>query len=283
MDAFIQVGKLNKLRINRKEEQGFYLGAKDEQEILLPNAYISIKYDIGDEMEVYVYHDSEDRLTATTLMPYAMLGDFALLEVVDVADFGAFLDIGLTKHLFVPKRYQKTPFKIGQKRVIKVVQDLQTQRLIGVEKFGNFLSHKKAYYKQNDKVKLFILAKTPLGYKVIVENKHEAILYENEIHEKLNIGDEKQGFIKQIRKDGKIDVSLQPIGKKLKTDQAQEKILNVLRQNNYKLKCNYKTSPEEIQRLFGLSKKVYKKTLTLLQEQKAIVIDGEFMSLSVTN
>ncbi|PID48381.1 MAG: DNA-binding protein [Proteobacteria bacterium] len=275
MEATIQIGKLNSLKINRKEPQGFYLGAKDESEVLLPNAYVNIKYDIGDEMDVFIYHDSDDRIIATTLMPYVRLDEFAFLEVVDVADFGAFLDWGLPKHLFVPKKYQKTPFQIGQKRVIKVLQDLQTQRLIGVEKFGKFLSHKKPFYQKNEKVKLFVVAKTPLGYKVIVENKHEAMLYENEIFEVVNVGDEKIGYIKQTRKDGKIDASLQPIGKDLKDSQAEEKILQALRQNNYTLKCNYKSPPAQIESLFGLSKKVYKRALTSLQEKGAISVGEE--------
>ncbi len=275
MNKNIEVGCINTLRINREEPQGFYLGAKDEEEILLPNAYKNIKTTIGDEIDVFVYHDSEDRLTATTQMPYAKLNEFALLEVVDVAPFGAFLEWGLTKHLMVPKKFQKTPFKVGQKRVIKVVKDLQTDRLIGVEKFGKFLSHKRPFYNQNDKVKLFVVARTPLGFKVIVDNKHEGMLFENEVFEKLNVGDEKEGFIKQIRKDLKIDVSLQPIGKKIKDESAEEKILQVLRENNYTLNCNYKSDPETIQNLFGLSKKVYKRALTSLQEKKAIKIEDE--------
>ncbi len=275
MDANIEVGKLNKLKITREEPQGYYLSAKDEQEVLLPNAYKNIKNQIGDEIEVFVYHDSEDRLTATTLMPYAMLDEFAYLEVVDVVNFGAFLDIGLTKHLFVPKKYQKSSFKVGDKKVIKVVKDLQSDRLIGVEKFGKFLSHKRPFYKKNDKVKLFVVAKTPLGFKVIVENKHEAMLYNNEIFESVNIGDKKVGYIKQIRKDLKIDVSLQKIGSN--EDDAEQKVLKALRQNDYKLPYNYKSDPQEIKNTFGLSKKAYKRALTSLIEKKAIEVSEDGM------
>ncbi len=271
MDLNIEVGKINRLRINRVEPQGFYLGAKDEQEILLPNAYKNIKTDIGDEIDVFVYHDSEDRLTATTLMPYAKLNEFGYLEVVDVASFGAFLNNGLPKHLFVPKKYQKSHFKVGDKKIVKVVKDLQTDRLMGVEKFGKFLSYKRPFYKQNDEVKLFVVAKTPLGFKVIVENSHEAMLYDNEIFESIKIGDEKIGYIKQIRKDLKIDVSLQKIGSN--DDTNEQKVLEVLRKNDYKMPQNYKSSPEEVKNIFGLSKKAYKKTLTSLIEKKAIEVD----------
>lgn len=276
MDLEIQVGRLNTLRINRKEPQGLYLGAKDEQEVLLPNAYVSIKHNIGDEIEVFIYHDSDDRLIATTLMPYAKLDEFAYLEVVDTASFGAFLEWGLPKQILVPRKYQKSPFKIGEKRVIKVIKDLQTDRLIAVEKFGKFLSQKRAYYKKNDKVNLFVVAKTPLGYKVIVQNRHEAMLYDNEVFEPLHVGDEKIGYIKQIRKDGKIDAILQPIG----TKNAEDKILEVLRKNNYSLTCNYKSSPDTIKNLFGISKKVYKRTLTLLEEKGAIEISQEGIRFS---
>ncbi len=270
MDLNIQIGKINTLRINRVEPQGYYLGAKDEQEILLPNAYKNIKNQIGDEIEVFVYHDSEDRLTATTLMPYAMLDEFGYLEVVDVTNFGAFLNNGLTKHLFVPRKYQKSHFKVGDKKVVKVVKDLQTDRLIGVEKFGKFLSHKRPFYQKNDKVKLFVVAKTPLGFKVIVQNKHEAMLYSNEIFESIKIGDEKIGYIKQIRKDFKIDVSLQKIGSH--EQDAEQKVLEILRKSNYTLPYNYKSNPEDIKSTFGLSKKAYKKALTSLQEKKAIEV-----------
>lgn len=281
MNKNIEVGVINTLKIDRHEEPGMYLSAKDGEDVLLPNAYVSIKYKIDDEIDVFIYHDSDDRLIATTLMPYAKLNEFAYLEVVDVASFGAFCDWGLPKHLFVPIKYQKTPFKIGEKRVIKVVQDLQTDRLMGVERFGKFLSHKRPFYQKNEPVNLFVVAKTPLGFKVIVNNKHEAMLFENEVFEALHVGDEKQGYIKQIRKDGKIDASLQPIGKEHSNDFAQEKILQLLRENNYKLPYNYKSTPEDIQKHFGLSKKAYKKALTTLQEKKAITVNENGMEFLV--
>lgn len=273
MNLNIEVGKTNTLKITREEPQGYYLSSKDKQEILLPNAYKNIKDKIGDEIDVFVYHDSDDRLTATTLMPYAKLNEFAFLEVVDTTSFGAFLDWGLLKHLFVPKKYQKSPFKVGEKRVIKVIQDLKTSRLVGVEKFGKFLSFKPPFYKKNEKVNLFVVAKTPLGYKVIVNNNHEAMLFNNEIFESLNVGDEKLGYIKQIRKDGKIDASLQPIGYDNKSQIGEDKILEALRKNSYQLKFNYKSTPQEIEEFFGLSKKVYKRALTSLEKQGAIKIN----------
>lgn len=272
MNLNIQVGVINSLKINRIEPQGMYLGDKEEKEILLPNAYVSIKHEIGQVIDVFVYHDSDDRLIATTLMPYAKLNEFAYLEVIDTTSFGAFLDWGLPKHLFVPKKYQKSNFKIGDKKVVKILQDEQTSRLIAVEKFGKFL-HTKVFYKKNEKVNLFVVAKTPLGYKVIINNKHEGMLYDNEIFQSLHVGDEKEGFIKQVRKDGKIDVSLQIIGKNLANINAEEKILQILRQNNYKLDCNYKSSVEDVQNVFGLSKKAYKKALSSLQEKNAIKVD----------
>lgn len=275
MNSTLEIGQINSLKVSRKEPQGLYLEAKDEQDVLLPNAYVSIKHKIDDEIEVFVYKDSEDRLIATTLLPYAKLGEFAYLEVVDTTNFGAFCDWGLPKHLFIPKKYQKNSFKIGEKRVVKIVEDLMTHRLIGVEKFGNFLSHKRAFYEKNEKVNLFIVAPTPLGFKVIVNNNHEAMLFKNEVFEDLHIGDKKIGFIKQIRKDGKIDASLQPIGKDIASMNAQNRVMEVLRDNNYILPYNYKTPPETIQEIFGLSKKAFKKTLTDLQEKNAITVSEE--------
>jgi predicted RNA-binding protein (virulence factor B family) len=227
--------------------------------------------EIGKAVDVFIYHDSENRLVASTLYPHARVGEFALMEVTDISSFGAFVDWGLPKELFVPLKYQKSPFKTGQKRVIFVTLDELTNRVIGVEKFGKFLPKSTPKFTQNEKVELFILAKTPLGIKVIINNRYEGMLYQNEIFEEIDIGDKKEGYIKKIRTDGKIDVSLQPTGESAELT-AQTKVLEVLRKNDYKMLCSTKSSPEEIYKTFGISKKSFKQVINNLKREGLIQV-----------
>ena len=269
----IYIGKINQLMAERHAEPGLYLKAKNDEEVLLPNAYVSIKMEIGKTVDVFVYRDSEDRLVASTYEPYAKLGEFALMEVVDTAEFGAFCDWGMTKHLFVPKKYQKTPFRVGQKRVLRVCLDEATDRLIGVERFGKYISNLRPDYEKGESVELFIMAKTPLGFKAIINNRFSGMLFSNEIFEPLRVGDRKQGYIKQIRVDGKIDLSLKPLEKD--GEYEEQKILDVLRKNDYFVKCNSKSSPEHIYEIFGLSKKTFKKALVSLQDKGVLVLQND--------
>jgi len=263
----IELGKLNTLRIDRFTEPGIYLMAEDESDILLPGQYVTETMAEGQEIQVFVYTDSEDRLVATTDTPKAMVDEFGFFEVVDVADFGAFVDWGLPKDLFVPKNRQKTPFKVGDKRILRVVKDEQSERLLGVEKIKQYLSHEveEGYYK-NRPVKLLVMARTPLGYKVIVDDTYSGMLFTNEIFEDIAAGDIKKGFVKLIRKDGNMDISLQPIGTAAKTDIATEKIMQLLEENSGSLPYNYKSDADLINSVFGLSKKNYKRALTTLKD-----------------
>ncbi|MDR0408403.1 MAG: DNA-binding protein [Campylobacteraceae bacterium] len=262
----IKVGKINQLKVARKSDYGLYLSDKEGTEVLLPNAYVTSFIQIGKVVDVFLYHDSENRLVASTLYPSARLGEFEVMEVADVSSFGAFVDWGLPKELFVPLKYQKTPFKVGEKRVILVVLDELSGRLIGVEKFGKFLHKNGCKFTQNEKVELFILAKTPLGIKVIINNRYEGMLYQNEIFENLEIGSKKSGYIKKIRRDGKIDVSLQPIGDSAQLT-AQVKVLEILRKNDYKMPYNTKSSAKELYEVFGVSKKSFKQVINNLQKE----------------
>ncbi|MBN2964506.1 DNA-binding protein [Sulfurospirillum sp. T05] len=271
MTQTLQIGRINQLMIERKSDPGLYLKAGDGEEVLLPNAYVSITMEIGQTLDVFVYTDSEDRLVASTRMPEARLGEFALLEVKDVTSFGAFCDWGLPKELFVPVKFQKTPFKVGQKRVIRVSLDEQTNRLIGVEKFGKFLTTRRPDFSTGDEVALFVLASTPLGFKAIVNNRFTGMLFHNEVFEPLHVGKRTKGYIKEVRQDGKITLSLRPLEKG--DVFAKEKVLSVLRANGYALPFAYKATPEEVYAYFGLSKKAYKQALTQLQEEGAITLD----------
>ena len=267
MNKNIILGELNTLKVNRVSEPGLYLIAGDDEEVLLPNCYVNSSMQIGNEIEVFIYTDSEDRLVATTQKPYAMKNDFASLEVVDIAKFGAFLDIGLPKDLLIPKNKQRSTFQIGNKKVIQVIEDEKTNRLIGTEKFK--LSKNSENFKINDEVEILVYIKTPLGFKVIVNNSFEGLIFHNEIFENINIGDKKRAYIKNIREDGKLDISLQKIGIKNSEDNLQ-KVLDILEQNGGELNFTYKSDAEDIKDVFGLSKKAFKATLTKLIENKKI-------------
>jgi predicted RNA-binding protein (virulence factor B family) len=272
MEKYIELGLINTLKINRETENGFYLIASDEEEVLLPNQYITDDMNIGDDIAVFVYTDSEDRLVATTETPKAHKDQFAFLEVVDTAPFGAFVDMGLQKDLLVPKNRQKSPFKVGQKRIIRVIEDKQSGRLLGVEKITSYLSNDTAHLKRNTPVEVLVMATTPLGFKVIVDNLYEGLIYKNEVFESLQTGDKKDAFIKTVREDGKLDISLQKIGVK-NDDETLCKVIDTLKQNDGFVALNSKSDPDDIQKMFAMSKKNFKRSLTTLKEKGEITTD----------
>ena len=271
ISPFLELGKINTLRVDRETPHGLFLMAQDGNDVLLPQAYVTDAMMEDMLLDVFLYTDSEDRLIATTLTPYAMLDAFALLEVVDVAPFGAFMDWGLPKDLLVPKQLQKTPFVVGEKRFIKVVYDERTHRLVGSEKLGDFFDkHPKGLFPHKE-VDILIIAKTPLGFKCIVNDKYEGLIYHNEIFEKIALGDKKKAYVKTVRKDGNIDLSLRAAGKKQSASSA-DKVLELLKENNGIMPYNYKSDAELIKDVFGLSKKEFKRSLTKLQDNGKIEV-----------
>ena len=268
INEHIYVGELNTLAVNRVSEPGIYLISDDQTEVLLPNAYVTKSMDIGTFLDVFIYTDSEDRLVATTLKPYVYLYEFASLEIVDSAKFGAFVDIGLPKHILVPKNKQKSiSFKVGEQKVLQLQLDERTNRLIASEKFDLLKEIKNL--EKNAEVEIILYSKTPLGYKVIVNNSYDGIIYHTEIFENLKIGDKKRAYIKNIRPDNKIDLSLQKIGIKVSGD----KVFDVLVQNGGKLDFTYKSEASDINEVFGLSKKAFKASLTKLISEDKIVLE----------
>jgi predicted RNA-binding protein (virulence factor B family) len=268
---FLELGLMNTLVIDRLTTPGAYLMAQDGNDVLLPGPYLTPEMKEGDLVDVFLYTDSEDRLVATTLTPKAKLDEFALLEVVDVAPFGAFMDWGLTKDLLVPNMFQKTRFEQGEKRFIRVIYDERTHRLVGTEKLGDFFERRVQGIKPNDAVKILIIAKTPLGFKCIVNDKYEGLIYHNEIFESINLGDEKTAYVKSVRKDGNIDLNLRKPGSK-KSGGSDEKVLALLKENKGIMPYNYKSDAQLIKDVFGLSKKEFKRTLTSLQEKNKIEV-----------
>lgn len=271
MNETLKIGEINILTIDRDTTPGLFLRALDESNVLLPNQYVTDKMHIGDTIDVFVYTDSEDRPVASTVLPKAMVNQLAFVEVVDTTPIGAFVNWGLPKDLFIPRVMQKTPFSVGEKRIVRVILDEQTNRLVGTEKISAALIDAPRTFYPNTPVNFMIIAKTPMGYKAIVDDRYEGMIYANEVYEPIRSGQIINGFVKLRRDDGKLDLSLQKVGKE-KSNDASEKILQMLKKNNGMLPYNYKSDAELIQKMFGLSKKNFKAALTKLSDAKKITI-----------
>lgn len=268
---FLELGIMNTLLIDRLTTPGAYLMAQDGNDVLLPGPYLTPEMKEGTFVDVFIYTDSEDRLVATTLKPKAMLDELALFEVIDVAPFGAFMNWGLSKDLLVPNMFQKTPFKLGEKRFIRVIYDERTHRLVGTEKLGDFFDRDVKGLAVNKEAKILVIAKTPLGFKCLVNDKYEGLIYHNEIFETITLGDERTAYVKSVRKDGNIDLTLRKAGSK-KSGGSDEKVLALLKENKGIMPYNYKSDADLIKNIFGLSKKEFKRTLTSLQDAKKIEV-----------
>jgi len=273
IDEKIKQGVVNTLRVNRVSEPGIYLISGDETEVLLPNAYVKKDMAIDSLLDVFIYTDSEDRLVATTLKPYLYLNEFAYLKIVDSAKFGYFVDIGLPKDLLVPKNRQKGTYNIGSYQVLQMQFDERTSRLIASEKY--ILEEEPKNLKQGDEVEIILYSKTPLGFKVIVNNSYEGMIFHSEIFENLKIGDKKRAYIKNLREDKKLDISLQKIGEKVDSN----KVLEILKANGGVLNFTYKSDAEDIKNIFAMSKKAFKATLTKLIDEKKINLENDRICL----
>lgn len=273
IDEKIKQGVVNTLRVNRVSEPGIYLISGDETEVLLPNAYVKKDMAIDSLLDVFIYTDSEDRLVATTLKPYLYLNEFAYLKIVDSAKFGYFVDIGLPKDLLVPKNRQKGTYNIGSYKVLQMQFDERTSRLIASEKY--ILEEEPKNLKQGDEVEIILYSKTPLGFKVIVNNLFDGMIFHSEIFENLKIGDKKRAYIKNLREDKKLDISLQKIGEKVDSN----KVLEILKANGGVLNFTYKSDAEDIKNIFAMSKKAFKATLTKLIDEKKINLENDRICL----
>jgi uncharacterized protein len=270
----IKAGEFNLLKVQRKTAVGLFL--EDGKEgLLLPKRFVPMRAQVGDELKVFVYHDSEDRLIATTQVPHAIVGDIALLTVVSVTHQGAFLDWGLMKDLFVPKTKQLTGMRVGASYLVKLYIDEQTNRVAATEKFESSLSNEVLNVKEKDVVQLIVYRRTEIGYVVIVNNKHLGMLHFNEVYRPIAIGDKLEGFIKNIRTSGdsknEIDVVVGKPGYQRVEDEAA-KILRLLKENKGYLPYYDKSSPEDIYAFFGMSKKTFKMTVGALYKQQKIIL-----------
>ena len=269
----LRLGQTNRLTVVRRAEQGLYLSGGPE-DILLPNRYVPEGANVGDELDVFVYLDSEERLVATTETPLAQVGDFAWLEVAWVNQFGAFLDWGLMKDLFVPFSEQKMKMQKGRSYLVHIHLDPQTYRIVASAKIERYLSKDWPPYHGGDEVDALIWQKTDLGFKAIVDNQFAGLLFDDEIFRELHSGDRLRAFVKQVRPDGKIDLSLQRKGQKAVAD-FSDILFNHLRTNGGFSALGDKSPAEEIYALFGVSKKVFKKAVGDLYRRRLITIENE--------
>lgn len=269
------IGEINTLRILRSTSVGLYLGDKDGNDVLLPNKYVSEDFKIDDLIDVFVYKDYEQRWVATTLTPFAKIHEFAYLRVRDVSQHGAFLEWGLEKDLFVPFREQRIKMESGRRYVVYIYQDEETQRLVASTKLNRFLSNEELSVAPGDKVNLLVMETTPLGYNVIINQRHKGLVYHNEIFQEIEVGDRLEGYIKLIRsEDNGIDVSLQPKGVKRLESGAQQ-ILDVLKKSKGFLALHDKSEPSEIMRILNMSKKNFKNSVGILYKQRIISLEAD--------
>jgi len=264
----IKIGKFNTLRVIKKVPFGFYLDGADEGEILLPKKYASKELKIDDEIMVFIYYDSEDRLVATTETPKGEVDQCVALKVIDVNRTGVFLDWGLAKDLLLPKDEQIRRLEVGETIAVFIYQDEQN-RLAASMKLRDFITETSPYLKQDQTVNLLITNKTELGYRALIENMCLGMLYHNEIFQTLEIGDQVTGYIKAIRTDEKIDLSLQRPSKETRSDLMTE-ILAHLKQQGGCSQLTDKSTPEQIKKQFKVSKAAYKKALGRLYKLQKI-------------
>ena len=256
-----------------------YLDGGMEGEILLPKRYVPKDCKPGDELRVFIYLDQEERLIATTQTPLAQVGEFACLEVAWVNQYGAFLNWGLMKDLFVPFREQKARMEVGRKYIVHVHLDEESYRIAASAKVEHYLSQEKPAYEPGQEVDALIWQKTDLGYKVIIDNRYAGLLYESEIFQQLYMGMKVKAYIKQVREDGKIDLTLQKLGQ-AKVEDFSSTLLEYIRRNGGRTHLNDKSPADEIYALFGVSKKTFKKAVGDLYKKRLVTLQEDGIRLT---
>ncbi len=268
----IKLGQFNKLKIKSQKAGGLLLEDSSGDSVLLSKRHRPQNYVIGDEIDVFVYLDSEENKKATTQPPKILFNEFASLKVTSITSVGAFMDWGLEKDLFVPFKEQNIRLKEGRWYVTYLDLDEKTDRLFGSTRLERHLQNKYLTVKENEQVEILVILKTDLGFTVIINNKHKGLLFKNEVFQELFVGNKLTGYIKKIHDDNKIDVSIQPIGYKSAIDGNTDVVYSALKENNGFLPITDKSSPEEISEYFGISKKAFKKAVGALYKQRKIDI-----------
>lgn len=270
----LELGKFNRLKVVKEVDFGVYLDGGDGEEILLPARYVPEGCQPGDEVNVFLYLDNEERLVATTLKPLIQVGEFACLEVAWTNEYGAFLRWGLMKDLFVPFREQRERMQIGQRYVVHAHIDEESYRIMASSKVERYLSRTMPAYLPGDRVEVLIWQRSHLGYKAIVEGQYGGLIYANEVFRPLQIGDKLTAYVKQVRSDGKIDLELQKAGFQ-KVDDFAETLLAILRERGGSIPYGDKSPADAIYDAFQVSKKTFKKALGDLYKRRLVVLDDE--------
>ena len=275
----IELGKSNQLEVVKEVDFGLYLDGGEEGEILLPTRYVPEGCQVGDMLNVFLYLDIDERLIATTLTPLVQVGQFACLEVAWVNQFGAFLNWGLMKDLFVPFSEQKMKMQVGRKYVIHAHLDDESYRIVASAKVERYLSKDIPDYAPGTEVDILIWQKTDLGFKAIIDNKHSGLLYENEIFCTLETGMQMRAFVKQVREDGKVDLILQKPGFE-KIDDFSKTLLDYIKEHGGRIHLNDKSPAEDIYDTFGVSKKTFKKGVGDLYKKRLISLQENGITLA---
>lgn len=275
----IELGKFNQLEVVKEVDFGLYLDGGEEGEILLPTRYVPEGCQVGDMLNVFLYLDIDERLIATTLTPLVQVGQFACLEVAWVNQFGAFLNWGLMKDLFVPFSEQKMKMQVGRKYVIHAHLDDESYRIVASAKVERYLSKDIPDYAPGTEVDILIWQKTDLGFKAIMDNKHSGLLYENEIFCTLETGMQMRAFVKQVREDGKVDLILQKPGFE-KIDDFSKTLLDYIKEHGGRIHLNDKSPAEDIYDTFGVSKKTFKKGVGDLYKKRLISLQENGITLA---
>jgi len=274
----LQIGKTNTLTILRHTSVGAYLGDNENSEVLLPLKYVKGDMNVGENVDVFIYKDSEDRIIATTLKPFAEVGEFAFLKAVSVSKIGAFLDWGLEKDILVPFKEQRHKMFEGFEYVVFLYVDEVSQRIVATSKLNKFFKNDSIELEQAQEVDLLVYDESSLGFSCIINNAYKGLIYANDVYQDIHTGDFLKGYVKLIRPDKLVDISLQPVGFK-NVLSSTDLILEYLKNNDGVLDLTDKSSPDEIEHRFKMSKATFKKSIGVLYRQRKVLLkeDGVYL------
>jgi len=274
----IEIGKTNNLSILRKTDVGFFLGDNEHNEVLLPESFIKADFKVGDQLDAFVYMDAENRLIASTARPYAQIGDFAYLRVTSTTEFGAFMDWGLEKDLFVSYSEQKFKMEQDEFYVVHIYLDTKTNRIAASSRIDHFITNENLSLEVGEEVELLVYEESPLGFSAIIDNAFKGLIYHNDIYQEVFVGDELKGYIKTIRPDNLVDLSFQKSGFK-NVLESTEVVMEAIEKNKGFLNLHDKSTPQEISIRLSMSKATFKKAIGILYRHKKILIkpDGVYL------
>jgi predicted RNA-binding protein (virulence factor B family) len=274
----IKIGEDNILKVLRETSVGLFLGDEEGNDVLLPNKYVEDDFKVDDEIKVFIYRDSEDRVIATTLAPKIKVGEFAYLKAKASTSFGTFMDWGLEKDLLIPFRQQATEIEAGKWYVVYMYLDTESDRLVGSTRVNNFINLDEIDLQEGDQISVLVTSVSEIGYSLIVDNQYKGLAYKNETFKKVIPGEKHLAYVKKIREDNRIDISFQKQGY-VAVEKNTIKIIEHLMKNNNFLPLNDKSSPEEIVEVLEMSKKIFKKAIGALYKQEIIEIkeDGIYL------